>query len=423
MDITSVFTSIYKEAMNSFLPKSLDIAIYLLPILLMVTLANICWHLWIRYIQSRFFHKTKCVLLELKLPKETIKSPLAMENFLTSLHNTSDGGWSAKYWKGDLRPQYSLELISVEGQVKFYIRTEDRRKTGVMSALYAQFPGIEVTEKEDYTKGVVFDPKTMKVWAAEFILSGDDEEPYPIKTYVDYGLDQDPKEEYKIDPLAPGIEFLGNLKPNQQIWIQFIIRAHKKEYKKAGHLFKKTDPWKDNARALVNKMLKRDPKTMVAGTENDAGFLVSPKLTKGEDMIIEALERRLTKFPFDVGIRAIYMSEKSSFDTPFGIGGMMSFFKQFSTEHLNGFKATGWISDITEAWHDYKDIRRNQASAGALMAYKRRCFFFPPFKRKWIVLNAEELATLYHFPGSVVATPSLERVASKKSEAPINLPV
>ncbi len=44
---------------------------------------------------------------------------------------------------------------------------EDSRKIGLLSALYAQFPGIEVHEVEDYTKNVHYDPKTMKVWAAE----------------------------------------------------------------------------------------------------------------------------------------------------------------------------------------------------------------------------------------------------------------
>ncbi len=423
MTILDLFLDTYTHIINSVLPKTIGLVVYFAPIALAFVLANILWHFWIRYIQSRTIANMKFSLLELRLPKEMMKSPVAMENFLTSLHNTSDGGWSSKYWKGDLRPQYSLEIVSVEGQIKFYIRSEDRRKGGVMSALYAQFPGIEVKEVEDYTRGVVYDPSVMKVWGAEFQLSKGEDEPYPIKTYVDYGLDRDPKEEFKIDPLAPGIEFLGNVGPNQQIWIQMVIRAHKKEYRKAGHLFKKTDPWKDNIRKLLNKELQRDEKTKIAGKPNDSGFLVGPQLTSGEQEVLEALERKLTKFPFDVGIRAIYMSDKKTFDTPFGIGGMMSMFKQFSTEHMNGFSAKGWVSDITEPWHDYKSIRRNMASNGVIMAFKRRSFFFPPFKRKWNVLNAEELATIFHFPGSVVATPSLERIPSKKSEAPVNLPV
>ena len=40
-----------------------------------------------------------------------------------------------------------------------------------------------------------------------------------------------------------------------------------------------------------------------------------------------------------------------------------------------------------------------------------------------IILNAEELATIYHFPALKVVTPALTRVLSKKGEPPAGLPV
>ena len=39
------------------------------------------------------------------------------------------------------------------------------------------------------------------------------------------------------------------------------------------------------------------------------------------------------------------------------------------------------------------------------------------------ILNLEELATLYHFPGEVAATPTLPRIDSTKSSSPSNLPI
>ena len=38
------------------------------------------------------------------------------------------------------------------------------------------------------------------------------------------------------------------------------------------------------------------------------------------------------------------------------------------------------------------------------------------------VLNAEELATLWHFPGQIMKVPSLERIESKEASPPPNLP-
>lgn len=424
MPIEQLFPVLVADFKSTILPQAIQYIIFISPVLLTVLLAVILWPLWVRYIRAKFFLSLKYTVLELKLPKDTFKSPLAMEVFLNSLHNTSDGSTFTQYWKGETRPWYTLELVSIEGKVKFYIWTEDRRKGGVISALYSQFPGIEIHENGDYAQSVHFDPKTMKVWAAEFKFTKKD--PYPIKTYVDYGLDKDPKEEFKVDPLLPMIEFLGSVGPNQQIWIQIPIRAHKNDQRKPGHLFKKTDLWQDEAKKLVNEILLRDAKSKVSGEINpDTGFAKLPTISKGEQNIIEAIERSVTKLAFDVGIRTLYIAKSESFNRPFGIGGLIGNLKQFNTETLNGFKPNGdvWHNRLSDPWQDYKDTRRNRYAREALAMYKRRSFFYAPHEGKPMVMNTEELATIYHFPGSVAATPTLERLPSKKSEAPSNLPI
>jgi hypothetical protein len=55
--------------------------------------------------------------------------------------------------------------------------------------------------------------------------------------------------------------------------------------------------------------------------------------------------------------------------------------------------------------------------------FKRRAYFHKPYKSHHFILNSEELATLYHFPGGVSGTPSFARVESRKSEPPSNIPV
>lgn len=419
------FAYLYDQLQAALIPQALQIAFTLAPVMLAFILAVIFWDLWVDYVRSKQFLGLKYTILEIKLPKETNKSPQAMEIVLNSLHNTSDGSMFAQFWKGETRPWYSLEMISIEGQVKFLIWTEDRRKQGVMNAVYSQYPEVEIKEMaEDYSKGVQFDPKIWKVWAAEFKLTKSDA--YPIKTYVDYGLDKDPKEEYKVDPLLPLLEFLGSVGPNQQVWVQILIRAHKKEQRKPGHLFVKYDAWKAAAEKEINEILKRDPKTKVAGDVNpETGWAKLPTISKPEQDIVEALGRSVSKLPFDVGIRAYYLAKKEIFNTPFGIGGLIGNMKHFNTEHLNGFAPNGdkWTPSLSDPWQDYHDMRRNRFSRVALKAYRRRSYFYQPFMAKPFVLNSEELATIYHFPGSVAATPTLERVPSKRAQAPGNLPV
>ncbi len=405
-------------------PQIAGFIVFLLPLAMAFILGDMFWHIWLRYIRAKFYNSLEYVLLEIRLPKEMFKSPLAMETVLQSIHNTADGSIYAQYWKGEYRPYYSLEIISIEGRIKFLIWTEDQRKSNLMSALYSQYPGIEIVEHEDYTKSVQFDPAKIRIHAMEFKFTKPD--PYPIKTYVDYGLDKDPKEEFKVDPLTQMIEWLGSLRPNEQAWFQFIVRAHIKEQRKPGHLFKKTDLWKDQAEEEVNKILIRDKKSKVAGEINpETGYGKLPTISKGEQAIVEAIERSVTKLPFDVCIRSLYIAPKDVFSTPFGLGGRIASMKQFNTEHLNGFKPNGdrWHGPLGDPWKDYQNIRRNSLGKRALRAYRRRSAFFAPFKSPVLVLNTEELATIYHLPGGVAATPGLARVPSKKAEAPSNLPI
>lgn len=414
--LISEFTTVH-------LAKVIEYTIAIGPIVLACFLAKIFWTLWMRFVRAEFYLSLKYAVLEVRLPKEQMKSPLAMEVFLNSIHNTSDGSKYVQLWKGESRPYYSLEIVSIEGRVKFYIWCEDRRKQGVMNGLYSQFPGIEVHDVEDYTRGTHYDPKTMKMWAAEFKFLKPD--PYPIKTYVDYGMDKDPKEELKVDPMAPLIEFLGSVGPNQQVWIQIPVVAHKKK-RKPGHLFLQTDMYEDEAKSIVNKIMIRDPKTKVSGERDEVtGFTKLPSISKGEQEIVEAIERAQSKHLFDCGIRALYIAKKEFFNTPFGIGGCIGSMKQFSSGSLNGFKPRNkWhVKFNGHPWEDFRNMRRDYYSRDALAAYKRRSFFFPPFESEPIVMNTEEIATIYHFPGTVSMTPTLERVPSKKGQAPVNLPL
>jgi hypothetical protein len=427
---TIISSGITWHAFLLTLQPVIPILIAVSPLILLLCLFIIFWDVWIKYVRAEFFYKEKTLLLEILLPKETVKSPAAMELFLTALHQTGgEAGAYDVYWMGKTRAWYSLELVSIEGQVHFYIWTRASQKNFIESSLYAQFPGIEVHEVDDYAKAVHFDPEKMGMWGCEFKFAKGNA--YPIKTYVDYGLDKDPKEEYKVDPLAPMLEYLGSIGPNQQVWIQFIVRAHKDDQKKAGKWLETTDLWKEEAATEVHKILGRNPKTRMSegNDDEDSGGMV--RLSPGETDIVKAIERGVSKLAFDVGIRGIYMATNKDNFVGTNIPGMFGSFKQFNAEHLNGFKLKigVWSTAFGDPWLDFRRIRENRMLNVLLETYKRRMYFYPPYRYvnskngKPLVMNTEELATVFHFPGQVAATPTLARIPSKKSQAPANLPI
>lgn len=175
----------------------------LLPLIGIIILGRIAWIWWVHYIQQDFISGIKFVLLEIVPPRDVLRSPKAMELFLTNaLYHWSNKGGKEEYWQGAVWFWFSLEIASIEGQVHFYIRTPTRIRGLIETQMYAQYPQAQIKEVEDYTLAVdeITPQSAWNGWGCEFQL--DKHEAYPIKTYVDFGLDKDPKEEYKVDPIS-----------------------------------------------------------------------------------------------------------------------------------------------------------------------------------------------------------------------------
>jgi hypothetical protein len=383
-----------------------------MPIWLPVFLVALWFVLWIDYKRREYINSQGSVLLEIKIPEEMSKSPLAMEMFLNSLHNPVVGNLIKVYYEGAVRVWYSLELVSIDGTVHFFIWAPSKSKNLIETQLYAQFPNIEVHEVPDYTLGIHHDPEKIKFgWFGNIVLTQAD--PFPIKTYIDYGLDEDPKEEFRNDPLVAVLEFLGSLRKGEQAWIQIMIQAHAKEGLKLGRIITKPD-WKDAAKKEIKKIREE-------ATPKEGGFTV---LTKGQTDTIAAIERSVSKFAFDTMIRATYFAETEVYN-PANIGGLIGSFKQFSSNTMNGLKP-GFSAAFEYPWQDFRGRKKLRNERRILEAYKRRSFFNTPFKNlgnKPFILSTEELATLFHFPSRVTAaTPTLSRIPSKRAEAPANLP-
>lgn len=379
-------------------------------------LAYVFWHEWMHYIQAKWQANIKWIVLEVKLPKEIHKSPVAMEIALNALYQGSGPiSWWDKYWKGKVKDYFSLEIASIEGSIKFFIRTPEVYKNVIEAQIYGQYSDVEIYEVPDYTRYVNYRGKEgdWEMISAEYKLSKAD--PYPIKTYVDYGLDKDGiKEEFKIDPLTSVIEYLGSIGKGEQIWVQILVRSASKRYRKKDGTM---GDWKDEGIAIIDKLTKRNEKT-------PEGMPVFKMMmaTKGENEVIAAIERSMGKLGFDCGIRSVYLSKKDRFN-PSNIKALAGIFRPFTTNNLNGFKLHSQTFGYDYPWQDFDNIRRTNARKEQFEAYKKRLWFYLPHKLKPFVLTAEELATIYHFPGGVAQTPTFGRIPSRKGEAPVNLPV
>jgi hypothetical protein len=382
-----------------------------------IVFGYIFYQTWMSYIQRHNLHNQENALLEVTLPKEQAKSPHAMELVLHAFHQTSvPGKFVGRFWEGNVKSWFSLELVSIEGDIHMFIWTPKFFQDIIEYNIYAQYPQVELSEVPDYTNFLQFDTDSFDLWGAEFDLTKDD--PYPLKTYIDYEFTGGKDEENQVDPLTPVLEYLGSARRGEQIWIQILIRAHE-EKNKSGAFFGKTS-WQDEGEELVDKLMKRDSKTKLPETAENSSAGVS--LNEEEQNTIKAIERNISKLGFDCGIRGLYIAEEGHF-RPVNIAGLIGSFKQFNAKGRNGFKPGRGMTKFGYAWQDYKDKRKNATRNSLFDAYRRRSYFYPPYKRRPYVLSAEEVSTLYHFPGEVAKTPTFKRIESKKSQPPSDLPI
>jgi len=389
--------------------------------------------LYLYYIKERWDGTVKKIILEIKIPKETLKPTRAMDQVFAGFHAIHDiPTWREKWVEGVFQLGLSLEIVSIGGEIHFFIRTPEMFRKLIESNIYSQYPEAEISLVDDYTKYVPqnIPTKDWDIWGVDFVNAKD--EIYPIKTYKQFETESEKEEEKRVDPVADLLEGLSTLKPGEQFWLQMVVKP----------VLGRDKPWQEKGRKLADKLARRPEKKesksiiqeaaeiLISGPaekKEEAKELIPPemKLTPGEREVLAGIEAKLSKFGYDCNIRFLYLGKREIFFKPTTKVGF-SFFKETSTENLGGLKPTSkTMTKVKSVPFWFFDKRR-------LYLRKRRMFRYytkrwnPLFPRPGMtyILNTEELATLYHFPGEAAAPAlGLSRLETKRKGVPSDLPV
>ena len=416
-----------------------------LPFAIVLGLFLIARAFWLHYVRANFISGIEWVLLEIVPPRDVVRSPKAMELFITNaLYQMSKKGGLETYWQGAVWFWFSLELVSIDGQVHFYIRAPSRIKGLIETQMYAQFPQAQVKIVEDYTLAIdkITADSKWNLWGCEFKLERPDV--FPIKTYIDYGLDKDPKEEYKVDPISPVVELFGSIGKGEQMWMQIVITPSKKEYPEHAYFWQKTHDWVKEGEEVILKSLKEFTGFRERPDHTYSKEVRSPDFLKP---MMEGAGRKMLKVGFDTGIRICYVAKKELFNMS-NRRNIRLIFRQYAMpfvnelSRINSTQADAFSSGLISGFFPATRATITRLANRMLEEYREREFFHPPMRHKihlpWPlspyifpnffhhhinVLNSEELATLWHFPGQILKVPTLERIESKEASPPTNLPI
>ena len=388
-----------------------------------------------------FLSQQKWVMLEIKLPKEVLKPIRAMETVMASMHGSvfHPADWWENWIDGQVQLSLAFEIISIGGEPHFFVRTPKQYRDSIEASLYSQYPEAEIKEVDDYTKYVPqnIPSKEWDLWASNYKLLNDDH--YPIKTYPKFETEHELVEEKRIDTVASLLEAMAKIKPGEQLWVQIIAEPVAKDPRT---IFEK---WMEEGKILRDKLARRPevakPKPIIqeaaqilitgkVAEEKEEKEIIPPemKLTPGEREIILALEEKISKPIFKTFIRFIYLGRRDVFFKPnFRLA--FSFFGDYMTLNLNGLIPDGkTLTKIHKHWFLPINIirpRRHYLRCRKIFRnYLRRLSPLFPRPGLTFILNTEELASLFHFPGKAVASaPGVPRIEAKKGGEPPELPI
>lgn len=407
--------------------KSLDWILSVLLFVVSVRFAASCWMFWR---EEHYKHNIKWEFMEIKVPREILKGPKAMEQFFAGLYtqsNTPDD-WKEKWWDGEITRWFSLEIAGIKGQTHFYVRIPRVLKNAFTSLLYAQYPDVELVPAEDY---IGLQPESYhelhknkyEIYGLEVHTSKPPA--YGLQTYTEFEQKLGSEKGRITDPIAPVFEIIGQLMPEETLWIQFLIWPDVHKH------------WHHDADEIVQEL--RDT-TEETGKDDDGNAIYKfRQRSPDEDATIKQIEEKKTKACFESVIRYIYIAPKDIYRYDLPYRGTFAYFNQLRNDHQS-FSKNNPIRTRIE-WQKWPYIFPRKR------LYWRRVAVYDEYRRRFIpeetfigklynsylfawcvwhkltILSAEELATLYHIPTNVVLTgTTMNRIESKRLSPPSQLP-
>lgn len=424
---------------------------------------HIWWHYYHHGKVHDYMHEQEHVLLKLRFPKENLKTPKAMEQVIASLHGTHSFvfPWRDLYLKGKVDDWFSLEMVGRSDGISFYAQVQKDNRKLFESAFFAQYPEVEITESEDYLNDLpdVLPDQTYNIYGTEYILAeknkeGDFLDVYPIKTYQFF---ESPSDEQRLDPMATIAEAVSNLKEEETLLIQLIIRSastathpHLKELAQIevdrlmGRPEKEGEHKGGGILSGIGSFIANILRAMFTGStswgehaeeeQQQFGRFTFP--TPIENEIVKGIQNKMSKNLFETIFRVIYIDRRDAF-TSNNVMAVFGAVTQFSERNMNSFQPAAGSFTITQKLkyitgstkRFFKKDRLDGRKRRLWEAYKSRSFpaghplVEGDYVTQWSVLSAEELATIYHPPGAPIGTQTLTPIEMKKSGPPPSLPI
>lgn len=323
------------------------------------------------------------VVMQVLVPKENDKTPLAAEQMFASLHGLLGDSQRCE-------DVVSFEIVSTgESGIKFYVVSPKHLAKFVEGQVYAQYPSADIKYVQDYTLRKGLNGSYVTTGEVEFIK----DYIFPIKTFRDF----------EVDPLAAITGAISDLKIGESAWIQVLVRPVANYWQKESKRYiTAIREGKDLESSFFKKLSNFFASmTQALSTNEGAAKKEVVRLAPGQEEELSQIENKMLKVGFEFVIRIVTKAENQIRSEQI-LRDSVAGFKQFTTAHLNSFSYSLEERDAKEIYTDFVSRRLPKEIID--------------------IMNIEELASVFHMPNISVETPNIAWSRSKKLEPPMDLP-
>ncbi|MDD5043227.1 MAG: type IV secretion system DNA-binding domain-containing protein [Patescibacteria group bacterium] len=301
-------------------------------------------------------------------------------------------GW--KTWFFGRQDQIALEIVVWRGLIYFYVACPLYLRDYLEQQIQAQYPDSVIEEVEDYN---IFSPQGVILGT---YLTLTRKNAFPIKTY----------RKLESDPLNTLTNSLSKIDEESGAAIQIVLRPAGVEWRKEGvHIATAMQQGKKLSAVEKKSAWGELGKTFKAAASSGAASKpgLPPKqnepyrLSPLEEEMVKGLEEKSSKAGMEVNIR-VMASAKSREAGKIILDNIVNSFNQYNIyQYGNGFR---------------------QSAPSSLKKIIKEFIYRHFNENKKIILNTEEMASIYHFPLPTMETPRIAWLLSRSAPAPNNIP-
>ncbi|KKW14746.1 MAG: hypothetical protein UY52_C0022G0025 [Parcubacteria group bacterium GW2011_GWC2_49_9] len=317
---------------------------------------------------------------------EILAIPEAWWNTLGGMH--AQRGMGATL--GGRTDHFSVEIVALGGVISFYVVVPDFLRQFMEQQIHAQHPRAQIEEMADYN---LFNPHSTIIGTTLVFRR-----PYmfPIKTY----------RVLAVDPLNAITNAMSKVAPEEGLAIQIVARSAKSSWHQKGvRIAREMQQGKKLNEAMGSQgafgMVKMIFRTFFPKKKNPETDQPLYRLSPMEENIVKGLEEKTSKAGLDVNIRIIASA-------------------------MSPERAQAYLKHVVDAFSEYTMyeygngfMRHDPMSKEGLI----RDFIYRKFsERGKIVMNTEELASVFHFPLPTTETPNILWLSARKAPPPTSMP-